>query len=72
MPPIAETPPGVIGYLVSAIVVMGGTIGVLFWQLIAAKNETTAAYKEMLPVATKLLDTVTELRKLIDRFETKT
>lgn len=56
-------------YLITAIGTLCAVIGILFWQLITAKNDLSNAYKEILPIATLLNQTVNTLQKLIDKFE---
>ena len=65
MLPLAEVTP-LDQYLMAAIVSLVAGIVVLFWQLLGSKNETTAAYKEILPAATLLMKTVESLQKFID------
>lgn len=72
MIPLAEataTPSDLVGYLVAAIGAMSVTIGVLFWQLIAAKGETLTLAKELIPVATALHSTAQAMQKIVERHE---
>lgn len=59
------------GYLIAAIGGLVAAVGIMFWQLLASKSETIAAYKEILPVSTLLMQTVQALQKLIERTESK-
>lgn len=44
-------------------------VGILFWQLIAAKNETTALAKELMPIATNLLAAAQSMQKMVEKKE---
>lgn len=71
MIPLAETTSADTSYLLAAIGALVTTIGVLFWQLLSAKNEVATAYKEILPAATLLMKTVEALQKLVGQIEKK-
>lgn len=53
--------------LLSAILALSGVVAALFYQLIRSKDEQIAAYKEILPTATLLMETVQALQKIIER-----
>ena len=57
------------GQIVVGAGVLGSVISVLFWQLLRALASTTAAYKEVLPVATALMETVRSLEALVRQLE---
>lgn len=60
-----------VAYMAVAIAGLVTAIGVLFWQLLAAKGESLALAKELIPVATALHSTAQAMQRIVERHERK-
>lgn len=65
------TQAGLVEYLAIAVTTEAAVIGVLFWQLIAAKKESLDLAKETLPISTQLMTASQSLLRFIERQEEK-
>lgn len=64
-------PTDLTGALVVACGALSTSVGVLFWQLLAAKSETLALARELIPVATNLMVAAQALQKIVEKKESQ-